>query len=93
MNLHRQERNDYRVEIVTSPQLTGWEASFDGGTTWVAGTVDVDLANTWRWLIAGPDVAQGTAVAVITETATFPLVRATQNPRIVVDDAPMIQLI
>ena len=94
MDLDSHGREFYTVEIVTTPQLTGWEASFDDGATWVAGAVHPTLANTWRWLLAGENAAVGTAVAVVTSSFR-PHIRATDNPEIVVrrKDAPRINYI
>lgn len=52
MNINVHGREVYSVEVVLAPAATGtWEASFDGGTTWVAGT---DLGNgSFGWLVAG----------------------------------------
>lgn len=91
MKLDRNARDNYEVTITTNPEVTGWEASFDGGTTWAAGTVHPVTADTWVWLVAGPNVTQDTAVAVITRRLT-PKVRAIENPLIVVYDAPPIIL-
>ena len=84
-------REFYRVAITTDGDVTDWEASFDGGTTWHDGEVDPDEETFTRWLLAGPDAPLGTAVAVITADVV-PIVRATDNPEIVVRKAPRITL-
>lgn len=85
MYLKAAAREFYSLAIVTEPAVAAWEASFDGGTTFVAG--EVDGANT-RWLLAGPDADPGTAT-VLTVTV-YPLLRAVDNPEIVVRDAPRV---
>lgn len=89
MKLNPHARQFYKVEVVTDPPVAGWEASFDGGTTWDTGEDDPLLADTWRWLVAGSLADPGTSVAVVAQT-TWPLVRATDNPEILVEDAPPI---
>jgi hypothetical protein len=88
MYLKRIAREYYSLAIVTDPAVASWEASFDGGTTFVAG--EVDGANT-RWLLAGPDADPGAAI-VIAATVT-PSVRATDAPEVIVRDAPRVWLI
>lgn len=90
MRLDRHGREYYKPGVTTDPAVdpTDWEASFDGGETWVAAIDDGGQA---AWLVAGPDAAAGTAVAVITRSVT-PKVRLLDNPEIVVRDAPGISL-
>jgi hypothetical protein len=87
MYLKRTAREYYSLAIVTDPAVASWEASFDGGTTFVAG--EVDGANT-RWLLAGPDVDPGTATVLA--ASVHPMVRAADTPEIVVRDAPWVYL-
>lgn len=76
MKLGPYGRDFYRVTATTDPQVTVWEASFDGGTTWVAGAPDTTTpptANTWEWLVAGEhvdnsDLAPGELAGVITRS-------------------------
>lgn len=99
MKLDPHGREFYRPTITTDPQLTVWEASFDGGTTWTVGAPDsrdVPVANTWEWLVAGElvdnsDLASGELAGVITRTMK-PLIRAADSPEIVVrhQDTPQI---
>lgn len=91
MILNPNAREFYSLEITTSPAVSGgWEASFDEGATWDAGTTaTVDGVAVTRWLVAGALATVGTAVAVITDNVT-PLIRATESPEIVVRDAPRI---
>lgn len=99
MKLDPRGREFYRVTITTSPQLTVWEASFDGGTTWTTGDTDsraVPTANTWEWLVAGElvdnsDLSPGALAGVITRTMK-PIIRAADSPEILVrhQDTPQI---
>lgn len=99
MELSNHGREFYALQITTTASdgdpipLSGWEASFDRGTTWVA-TVVRDLGGEdWAtWLIAGVDAEEGNAVAVIARSMT-PLVRAIDNPEILVDRAPVITIL
>lgn len=86
MIIHRHSREFYRLEIVTEPAVTGWEASFDGGTTWDASTVVDGFP---AWLVAGTAAAVGTAVAVLADSVT-PLLRVIDTPEIVVREGPKI---
>lgn len=78
-------REYLRLKIETSPQLTTWEASFDGGDTWYEGEPD-DEENVYRWLVAGVDVDPGGAVLVVDRRYPV-LVRATDEPEILVRQA------
>lgn len=91
MDLRSDSREFYRLEIATTPAVDAWELSVDGGTTWLAGEVDPDDADITRWLLAGANVAQGTAVAVITASLA-PRIRAVDNPEIIIRNAPMIRV-
>jgi hypothetical protein len=72
--------------------VASWDASFDNGATWDAGTAaTVDGTEVHRWLVAGEDATVGTAVAVLTTTVR-PLIRATDSPEIIVRTAPRIYL-
>jgi hypothetical protein len=92
MNLRRNAREFYTLEITTEPEVTSWDASFDNGSTWDAGTpATLDGADVHRWLVAGDDADAGTAVAVLT-TSVRPLIRATDTPEVIVRAAPRIYL-
>lgn len=54
MRLNSHGREVYRQSVTLDPVATGtWEASFDDGATWVAGT---DLGDgSFGWLVAGFD--------------------------------------
>lgn len=89
MRINRAAKEFYALDIVTDPVVTGpWEASFDGGETWVTG--DADGAG-WQWLLAGPD-ADPTDATVIDHSVS-PLVRHTSNPEVIVrEDVPRVTL-
>lgn len=88
MNLRPDAREWYTLEITTTPTVTTWEASFDGGDTYVASTT-VGADGYFRWLVAGPDADPGTA-EVLPLAVTVPLVRSTENPELIVRSAPKI---
>lgn len=100
MKLNPYGRELYRVTITTSPQLTSWEASFDGGTTWTVGADDsrpAPEANTWEWLVAGhlcdnSDLGPGELAGVITRTMR-PLIRGIDSPEVIVrsEETPEIR--
>lgn len=93
MILKRAGREYYNLEISTVPAVASWEASFDGGTTWAAGTpATVDGVSVIQWLVAGPDAALGSAVKQISASVS-PIIRATSTPEIVVRDAPRIDVV
>jgi len=89
MRLYAQAREYYTLEIDTVPPVTGWEASFDDGATYYDG--EFVGGTTYRWLVAGPGVDPGDAVAIITKN-TEVMVRAASDPEVIVDEAPMIYL-
>lgn len=82
----------YDLTIVTVPQITGWEASFDGGVTWVAAVTDGNDNTHYKWLLAGPTCVGEDVSAVQITTDVQPLVRATAAPEIVVRKAPYVSL-
>jgi hypothetical protein len=86
MNLDRLAREYYNLVITTSPEVDGWEASFDNGRTWVAGTETDDGA--WQWLVAGPSAELGSATR-LTHTVE-PRLRSITNPEIIIRRAPKI---
>lgn len=88
MQLNRRAVEWYALEITTDPAVTGWEASFDDGASWKASTA-VGTDGWSRWLVAGPDAATP-GTAVVLAATVRPLVRATENPEVVVRDAPRI---
>jgi hypothetical protein len=98
MQLSRFGREYYELQIATTSNTgspipaDGWEASFDRGVTWIAATVVTHDAADWSaWLVAGVDAEEGSAVAVLSASVS-PLVRAVDNPEIVVRSAPRISV-
>ena len=54
MRLHPLGREVYAVQVTLDPSASGtWQASFDGGTTWLDGTLQTDGVS-FGWLVAGP---------------------------------------
>ena len=96
MILFKSAREFYALQITTTPAVTGgWSASFDSGTTWVAGAAaTVNGVAVTRWLIAGPTAAvDGTTPAATLAGNVTPLIRATEAPEVVVRSAPQIALV
>ena len=89
MELNRQAREFYELQITTSPPVASWEASFDGGLTWEVG--EPLGGDTFRWKLAGPAIAIGDAVATI-DTVCVPQVRASSNAEVIIREAPSIQV-
>ena len=89
MILHRQGREYYTLTIDTEPAVTGWEASFDGGTTWAPGALNGDV---WQWLVAGP-LAPTDQPCMVIDRSTAPLIRAVDTPEILIRSTPTIYLI
>lgn len=88
MILHRNGREYYALAITTTPNTgpTDWQASFDGGSTWVTA---VSVSGNSAWLLAGAEADPTGAVAVVSRRVR-PLVRLTVAPEIVIRDAPLI---
>lgn len=86
--LHRLGREWYTLTIATTPAVTAWEASFDRGLTFKPG--EVAGGGSVRWLVAGADADPTGADAVISEY-TIPLIRAIDDPEVVVRIAPAIE--
>lgn len=84
---------DYDLTIQTTPQLTAWSASFDGGLTWVTAATD-DADNThYFWNVKGPLCTDAGAAAATPIPADLqPLVRSVQAPHVYVRKAPYIAL-
>ena len=92
MRLHRSARKYFTLDITTSPAISAWELSVDGGSTWVAATLTGD---SFSWLISGPDFDPTTAPdasSMAVAGTVKPLLRATDYPEVLVEDAPMIIL-
>ena len=93
MKLDREARQFYDPGPMTEPAsaAANWEASFDGGETWLAPT---DILNDRpRWLVAGPDAEVGSAAVVITQDTLRPQLRLTTPPELIVVHAPYIWLV
>lgn len=95
MNLHRIAREWYKPDIQSTPELTNWEASFDGGADWVPGTL---VGGELMWLVQGPDFdpAENSDPGVTATTivaTTYPQVRAVDNPEVIVRTPPKIRLL
>ena len=89
MQLSRHAREFYAVTLTTDPPVTAWEASFDGGATWAAGS-RVGVTDEYRWLVAGNAAAVGAAVAVLAPGTHPVLTRTTSGVEIVVRNIPSI---
>jgi hypothetical protein len=102
VNLSRFAQKWYEVEIFTDPQiLTGWEATFDDGTSWIVGEVVADPvpapanpgAVVVRWLLAGPDAPPLDQVPDFVITAGVqPVLRAPAEPEAEALTGPMVIL-
>lgn len=93
MDLSPFGREVYTVGITLDPTATGtWDASFDGGTTWLPGT---DLGNgEWGWLVAGPDNTGGSPVwtAAAGQSVASPLLRLVVGQEEIVTHGPAIAI-
>lgn len=98
MQLFRGERDWYVLDITTVPAIEGdWEASFDGGTTWITGHPTDD--DKWAWLLAGPDfdaaavgMDAGDTDATITASSVTPQLRIKDNPVLNIEQGQFIHL-
>lgn len=98
MDLDPNARRRYRLRLTVrddSGELVGvaptdWEASFDGGTTWIRAT---EHGGYPAWLVAGPRAELGGAVAVIPVGSTTPRVRLTIGEEIEVENVPTIHVL
>ena len=50
-------RKYYRLTITTTPTVSAWSASFDGGLNWVVGTAEG--SNVFSWLLDTPSTIGG----------------------------------
>jgi hypothetical protein len=94
MRLPRRGRELYAVDIVTTPAtlVTQWEASFDGGSTWVSPMTLGDGRT--GWLLAGPafsGIADPGQVVVVEDCQ--PYARLTDTPEVLIRDMPRIELV
>lgn len=81
----------YDLTIVTTPQVGGWQASFDGGTTWTMATTDLDPTH-FTWLLKGPLCAGADPSAILVATDIQPKIRLASTPEIIVRKAPYVSL-
>lgn len=94
MKLSVESRQYYRLTVTTTPAVTApWEASFDNGTTWTAGTDEG--SGVWSWLLATGstlDSANNPAGTITVATAagqvTRPLLRCDNGSESIVADVP-----
>lgn len=98
MDLSRIGREFFVEEIVTNPVVDGWAASFDGGQTWEDGEAVPDVENTWRWLVRGPDFVEADAPVqaasqLVATSPIEPLLRAIDNPEVVVRTGSRVSLV
>lgn len=92
MRLPLAGREWYVQKITTTPPVTGWEASFDGGSVWIPGTVDPDDSTLVRWLVKGPDF-DGDAEPAVTVTADVtPVLRLVDHPETLIRQGTRIYL-
>lgn len=87
MRLHVQGIEYYKLELVTIPAVSAWEATFDHGVTWISGVASGGL---FQWLVAGPSAAPSGAVTI--QHSTDPRVRATDAPETIIREAPRISI-
>lgn len=82
----------YDQTIITVPQLTNWEASFDDGTTWIPAVTDPNDNTHYRWLLKGPNCPQADGSATLISAETQPLIRAIGNPEVIIRKPSLISL-
>lgn len=93
--LSRFAREWYQVEIVTEPEITSWEVSYDKGDTWHQMTYDTETKLNSS-LVAGPDFSpiNGDATPYVALTqSVVPYVRAHDDPEVIVRSTPRIDLV
>lgn len=94
MRLNSFGREVYAVQVTLDPTASGtWEASFDGGATWLAGTLQTDQVS-YGWLVAGPD-NDGTGAVYQFAPGTLavtPMLRLTVGAEQIVLDGPSIEI-
>lgn len=102
MELNHAGREFYDLELVArdetdegstplDPQPTGYEASFDDGETWVAGTMNDDTGR-YEWLVAGPDFENPSPATALTVAGAVPLGRLTDSPEVIIRSWPAIHI-
>lgn len=96
MNLSRYGREHYDIKLVTDPQVSAMEASFDDGMSWVAGdALTGEDAGWFRWLVSGPSAEPESPVdaVVLSVGKHTPIGRATDNPEVIVRELPAISVV
>ena len=88
----RHSREPVQVEIITTPAVTSWDASFDDGATWVTGEAVPGAPSNYRWLVAGDAAVLGTAVAQLGAGYWEVLFRATNATHLIVRDLATIEI-
>lgn len=102
--LHSQEQVFYTLPDLAastpagaaSVLVTGWQASFDGGTTWTTSVAHPDLPTAPAWLIRGPghpgtgDSTPSTGILV--SRSVRPLVRLLDTPETDIEPTDEIRL-
>lgn len=93
--LSRLGREYYSVAIVTQPQLSAWEISFDQGLSWHE--MDFDSQdNSATVLVAGPDFtpADGDLIEYVPlSNSVMPYIRCQDNPEVIVRATPRIDIV
>lgn len=104
MQLNRAAREYYTLELAATnidgtpvPDPGPWEASFDDGDTWVVGEPVTGQTSWWQWLVSGDKVTDPmpvgiTLAATISTAWVVPIVRLVDNPEILAENAPAINI-
>jgi len=97
VRLNRAGRGEYSLSIDLNPPIAGtWQASFDGGVTWIDG---VPSSGVWSWLVAGPDFdaedvgMDPAATKAVISSSVIPLLRIANNPILDVEYGYLINLV
>lgn len=90
MNLSRYGVEYYDPDPQTTPALTGWQASFDNGETWVDSTEHPDTERP-VWLVAGAEATTPGDAIVLTATVK-PHLLALDDPETIVRTGPTINV-
>jgi hypothetical protein len=88
-------REYYTVEILTTPQLSSWEITFDRGANWHSMQWD-GTAKEASILVNGPGFTPppgDVAVSVTVTKSVMPYIRAIDNPEVIVRTTPKIDLV
>lgn len=89
MRLPKNGREIYNATIVTEPAVTGWEASFDRGTTWHTPTMDAEVMT---WLLNGPDFTADPTASITVAASVTPLFRVVDTPEVIVRTGERVTL-